>query len=432
MKKSLKLITLATTLYVSLLSLAQAKLEEIDRVAAIVNSGVVLESEVQDLVNNIKLQAQKDNQALPSDRVLRTQVVDKLINDSLMTQLGERMGVKVSDAQLDETLTNMARESGMTLEQMQVSINDSGANYETYRESVRTELIAGEVRRASVRRRIYISPQEVDNLIEAMKEQSANSEEYRLGHILIEFPAKATQEDMNNAKVRADKTIELLNKGSDFAKIAITASSDANALNGGDMGWKAITELPSLFSEVIEGKDKGEIIGPIRTGLGYSIIKILDIRGRQITEIEEVDSRHILIKPSIILSEAKAEQTLIDIREKIVSGEATFGEMAKEHSEGPTGVKGGELGWAEPSNYDPAFSEALAKLQIGEVSQPFRSSFGWHIAELTGRRNIDATTQMNTNRAYQMIFNRKFGIESARWLKETRDEAYIEIYDVEE
>lgn len=429
MKKLLKTLVLTSSVFINLFTFAHAKEVALDKVAVIVNNGVVLESEISDLITSVKKQAEDSNQSLPSDRALRTQVIDKLINDNLILQLGERMGVQVSDAQLDETLSNMAKENNLTLEQFRQSVVADGLNYDKYRESVRTELISGEVRRANVRRRIYVSPQEVTNLLELMKDQTNNDVEYNLGHILIEFPPEPTQTDMNEAKERAEKVIELLNSGSDFARIAIASSGDDNALKGGELGWKNINEMPTLFSELVDNKEKGSIFGPIRTGLGFSIVKILDIRGRQVVEVEEVKSRHILIKPSIILSEAKAEATLQGFLDQINAGEADFDTLAREHSEGPTATRGGDLGWADPNTYDPTFSAALATLKVDEYHKPFRSSFGWHLVQLTDRRTLDATNQMNQNRAYQMLFNRKFGIESARWIKETRDEAYVEVLE---
>lgn len=431
MKNSLKLLLLSSVMMLSSTQNVLAEEVVLDRVAAVVNDGVVLESEVKDLINSITLQAKKNNQSLPSARTLRTQVMDKLINDSIIAQLGERMGVQISDAQLDQTLTNMAQENGQSLEIFREILVSQGENYEKYREQVRKELISGEVRRASLRRRIYISPQDVVNLLSAMKEQNSADEEYRLGHILIEFPNNPTQEDINSAKTRAEKVIELLESGSDFTKIAMTSSGGAKALEGGDLGWKSINEMPTLFSKLVDGKEKGSIFGPIRTGLGFSIVKLVDIRGRQVVEIEEVRASHILIEPSIILSEAKAEAMLQGFVDQLNAGEADFAELAKEHSQGPTAVRGGDLGWSDPSKYDPAFSEALASLDIDEIHKPFRSSFGWHIAKLTGRRTLDATNQMNENRAYQILYNRKFGIEGARWLKELRDEAYIEVIESE-
>jgi peptidyl-prolyl cis-trans isomerase SurA len=326
----------------------------------------------------------------------------------------------------------MAQEEKLTLAQYRQQIINEGSSYEKYRENVRTELISGEVSRNNVGRRIFVSPQEIANLLNVMKEQTTNNVEYHLGHILIEFPANANQEDLANAKQRANKVVELLNDGADFAKIAITSSSDANALNGGDLGWKNINEMPTLFSELIAEQPKETVVGPIRTGLGYSIVKILDIRGRKVVEVEEVKSRHILIKPSVILSDAKAQSLLQGFLNQVEAGEATFAELAKAHSEGPTSIRGGDLGWADPKNYDPAFTNALASMKKGEMHKPLRTSFGWHIILLEDRRIVDATSQMNKNRAHQILFNRKFGIESTRWLKETRDEAFIEIFEQDE
>jgi peptidyl-prolyl cis-trans isomerase SurA len=429
MKNIIKVTVISLSLLASFTPQAQATEQLLDRVAAIVNSGVVLESEVNDLTKNIKRQALANNQKLPSDKALRIQVMDKLINDSLLGQIGLRMGIQISDAQLDQTLNNMAREDKVSLAVFRQKIISEGTSYEKFRETVRQELISGEVSRNSVGRRIFISQQEIANLLNVMKEQSSNNTEYHLGHILIEFPAEPTQQDLTTAKNRAKKVVELLNAGSDFAEIAITSSGDSNALQGGDLGWKNINEMPTLFSELINEQPKGTVAGPIRTGLGYSIVKILDIRGRKVVEIEETKARHILIEPSIILSDAKAKELLQELLDKINAGEATFEELAKQYSDGPTSVRGGDLGWANPKSYDPAFRDALASLDKGELHKPFRSSVGWHIILLEDRRMVDATSQMNSNRAYQILHNRKYGMENARWLKETRDEAYIEIFE---
>ncbi|MFQ3288966.1 MAG: peptidyl-prolyl cis-trans isomerase SurA [Alteromonadaceae bacterium] len=427
MKNLLKVISLSTLFIFGTMSVSHAEEKLLDRVAVIVNDGVVLESEIVNLMKKIKYQAEQQSQSLPSDNALRIQVTEKLINDTLIIQIGERMGIQVSDAELDQTMGNMANDNKMTLEQLRQSVVEEGSSYEKYRESVRTELISGQVSRGSVRRRIYISPQEVNNLLSSMKEQTINDVDYQLGHILIEFPSDANAQEMATQKDKADKVITLLNSGSDFTKIAMSSSGASNALTGGDLGWKNINEMPTLFSELVEGKSKGDVFGPIRTGLGFSIVKILDIRGRQVVEIEEVKASHILIKPSVILSEAKAEAMLQDLLDQINAGSATFEVLAKEHSEGPTSIRGGDLGWAEAQIYDPAFKDALASMNVDEYHKPFRSSFGWHIVQLTGRRTVDATNQMNENRAYQMLYNRQYDVEQARWIKETRNEAYIEV-----
>jgi peptidyl-prolyl cis-trans isomerase SurA len=429
MKNSMKNLILSATLLLANLNILQAAELQLDKVAAVINDGVVLESEVKDLLQTIKLQAKKNNQTLPRDSALRVQVMDKLIDDNLVLQIGERMGVQISDTQLDATLANMAKENTLSLDDFRQALVAEGVNYEKYRETVRNELILGEVKRGSVQRRIYVSPQEIANLLSVMKEQTNSNVEYNLGHILIEFPVDPTQEDINSAKTRAEKVIELLESGRDFARIAIASSGGDNALQGGDLGWKNINEMPTLFSEIVDGEEAGSVLGPIRTGLGFSIVKVLEIRGKQTLEVEEVKARHILIQSSIILSEKKAEAMLQKFMDQILAGELDFADAAKEHSEGPTSVRGGDLGWADPANYDPTFANALASLEVDEIHKPFRSSFGWHLAQLTGRRVLDATQQMNENKARQILFQRKFSLESTRWLREIREEAYIAIME---
>ncbi|KGK00545.1 peptidylprolyl isomerase SurA [Thalassotalea sp. ND16A] len=417
---------------VALSTPVNAKEKELDKVVAIVNSGVVLESDVNELVGSVKKQALLEKQSLPSDKALRTQAMEKLINDSLLLQMGERMGVQISDAQLDGAIASIAKENAdMSTEQFRQKLVADGINYERYREGIRIEMITSEVRRGSVRRRVAITPQEVSNLVDLMKQQTNADVEYNMGHILISFPDDPTQEDLVDAKQRADKVIELLNSGSDFKKIAIASSGAPTALEGGDLGWRGINEMPTLFAELVDGQESGSVFGPVRTGLGFNIIKILDIRGKEKVEISEVKSRHILIEPSIILSEEKAEQILKDFLTQLAAGEADFDALAREHSDGPTASRGGDLGWADPTGYDPVFTKALATLEVDEYHKPFRSSFGWHLVQLTGRRIQDATEQNNSNRAYNLIFNRKFGVEAIRWMKETRDEAYIEVLDEE-
>ncbi|GGW80786.1 peptidylprolyl isomerase SurA [Alteromonas halophila] len=402
----------------------------LDRVAVIVDQGVILESEIQALIEEVRQNAKENDQSLPSDRALRTQAIERLIAKSLQMQMAERMGIQISDPQLEQTITNIAANQGATLDDLRRQLRQDGVAYEDYREDVREEMIIGEVRRANVRRRVYITEQEVNNLVKIIEEQGAEQAEYRLGHILIGFPPDPTDEDIASARDRADKVIELLNNGSEFAKIAIASSSGSEALEGGDMGWLNINSMPTLFAEAVQNYSEGELIGPIRSGAGFHILKVKDTRGIEKVTVEEVNARHILIKPSIILSEEKAKSMLSDFREQVKAEEAEFGELAREHSEDPgSALRGGDLGWADPSNYVPAFRDALANLEPGEYSDPVRSSHGWHLIQLLDRRIDDATDKRKEDRAYQLIFNRKFSEESEAWMREMRDSAYIEVLD---
>lgn len=404
----------------------------LDKVSVIVDKGVILESEIRELVKTVKDNANKNNQALPSDRALRTQAIERLILDNLQMQVADRMGIRVSDPQLEQTIANIAQNQNNSIDQLRESIRKAGLDYENYRESVRKELITGEVRRANVRRRIYITPQEISTLVSLIEEQGNEQAEYRLGHILIGFPPEPTDDDITAARNRADKVLNLLNSGSDFAKIAIASSSGPKALDGGDMGWLNINSMPTLFAEVIQGKETDNLIGPIRSGAGFHILKIMETRGVEVAKLEEINARHILIKPSIILSEQKAQSMLLEFKAQILEGTAEFADLAKKHSEDPgSAIKGGDLGWADPNMYVPAFKDALMQLAKDEVSEPVRSVHGWHLMQLLDRRVDDITDRKKQDKAYQLIYNRKFAEETDAWIREMREEAFIEVLDEE-
>jgi peptidyl-prolyl cis-trans isomerase SurA len=423
--KSIIGLTLLCSLFVTTNINAEPK--EVDHVTVVVNDGVILESEIQAIIEEVKSTALENNQALPSDNALRAQAIDRLVLNSVQIQMASNMGIQISDAHLDSVLQNIAQSEKITVEKMRMEIVKSGASYERYREKIREEVALNEVRRGNVHRRVNISLQEINTLIGLMDENSSK-EEYQIGHILVSVPSKAVQSEVDSKKVIADKVISLLETGSDFKKIAIASSSGAKALEGGDWGYMAINEMPSLFSENVRSKKKGDLIGPLRSGAGFHIVKILDIRGRQTVEVKEVLARHILIKPSIILSEDKAKNILNKFLSDVAEGKADFGELAKKHSEDPgSALKNGELGWANPDIYAPKFKEQLAGLNVGEYSKPFRSQFGWHVVQLIEERTADATEKSKQDQAYQILYKRKFSEETENWLREIRDQAHIEI-----
>jgi peptidyl-prolyl cis-trans isomerase SurA len=402
----------------------------LDRVSVIVDQGVVLESEIAALVKEVKRNAEANNQELPSDRALRTQAIERLITKNLQLQMAERMGIQISDPQLEQTIGNIAANQNASMEQLRTQLAAEGIAYDDYREDIREEIIMGEVRRANVRRRVYITPQEIDTLMGLIEQQGAEQAEYRLGHILIGFPADPTDEDIQASRERAEKVISLLESGSDFTKIAIASSSGNEALEGGDMGWLNINAMPTLFAEAVQNKEVDSLVGPIRSGAGFHILKVVDTRGIEKVTVQEVNSRHILVKPSIILSEDKAKDMLAGFKEDVIAGEAEFEELAKEYSEDPgSALRGGDLGWSNPDNYVPAFKDALANLEPGEFSEPVRSVHGWHLIQLIERRVDDATDKRKEEKAYQLIFNRKFAEETENWLREMRDAAYIEVIE---
>ncbi len=409
-----------------------AKVEPLDRVAVQINEGIVLESEIAGMLKTVKANASSAEQALPSDQALRTQVIERLIMTRLQMQMADRIGLHIGDLQLDQTISNIAKEQNLTVDQMREKIGEEGMSWSQYREQLREEITLGEIQRIQVQRRIQVSPQEINNLVKLIEEQGLQQVEFQIGHILIEVPSSPSSEALQKASERANTVLKRVQDGDDFRRTAIAASAGPKALEGGVWDYMNVNEMPTLFAEVLGGAKTGDIIGPIRSGAGFHIIKVLDARGLQTKEVDEVSSRHILIKPSPILSEERAKAMLDKFVDQIRAGDADFAALARQYSEDPgSGAKGGELGWADPSVYVPAFAQTLSALEVGEISEPFRSSHGWHIVQLEERRKTDATDKFNTNRAHQLIFRRKFNEELQNWLDEMRSEAYIEVFDAD-
>ena len=412
--------------------MAQAENTTLDRVSVQINEGIILESEVTNMLATVKANATAAGQSLPSDQALRTQVIERLIMTRLQMQMADRIGLHIGDLQLDQTIGNIAKEQKLTVEQMRQKISSEGMSWGQYREQLREEITLGEIQRIQVQRRIQVSPQEINNLVSMIEEQGLKQIEFQIGHILIEIPNNPTSEQLEKASNRANKVLGRVKDGGDFRSTAIAASAGPKALEGGIWDYMNINEMPTLFAEVLSDAKKGDIIGPIRSGAGFHIIKVMDARGLQTKEVDEVRSRHILVKPSPILSEERAKAMLDKFVKQIRAGDADFGALARQYSEDPgSGTKGGELGWADPTSYVPAFSQTLKELKVNEISEPFRSSHGWHIVQLEERRRTDATNKFNTNKAHQLIFRRKFNEELQTWLDEMRAEAYIEVFEAD-
>ncbi|EGC4393680.1 peptidylprolyl isomerase SurA [Salmonella enterica] len=401
----------------------------VDKVAAVVNNGVVLESDVDGLMQSVKLNAGQAGQQLPDDATLRHQILERLIMDQIILQMGQKMGVKITDEQLDQAIANIAKQNNMTMDQMRSRLAYDGLNYSTYRNQIRKEMIISEVRNNEVRRRITVLPQEVDALAKQIGTQNDASTELNLSHILIALPENPTSEQVNDAQRQAESIVEEARNGADFGKLAITYSADKQALKGGQMGWGRIQELPGIFAQALSTAKKGDIVGPIRSGVGFHILKVNDLRGQsQSISVTEVHARHILLKPSPIMNDQQARLKLEEIAADIKSGKTTFAAAAKEYSQDPGSAnQGGDLGWATPDIFDPAFRDALTKLHKGQISAPVHSSFGWHLIELLDTRKVDKTDAAQKDRAYRMLMNRKFSEEAATWMQEQRASAYVKI-----
>ncbi|BCU92003.1 MULTISPECIES: peptidylprolyl isomerase SurA [Yersinia pseudotuberculosis complex] len=405
--------------------------QEVDKVAAVVDNGVVLQSDIDGLLQSVKMNAQQSGQQVPDDSTLRHQILERLIMDNIQLQMAKKMGITITDQALDKAIADIAAQNRMTLAQMRSRLAADGLSYDTYREQIRKEMLTSEVRNNEVRRRITILPQEVESLAKQMGNQVSGDTELNLSHILIPLPENPTQQQVDQAEDLANKLVADIKGGADFGKLAIANSADSQALKGGQMGWGKLQELPSLFAERLQSARKGEIVGPIRSGVGFHILKVNDMRGAdQTISVTEVNARHILLKPSPMMTDEQARAKLEAAAAEIKSGKTSFATIAKEISQDPgSAMQGGELGWASPDIYDPAFRDALMKLKKGEISAPVHSSFGWHLIQVVDTRQVDKTDAAQKERAYRMLFNRKFAEEAQTWMQEQRAAAYVKILD---
>lgn len=423
----MKLWTFALYTLTSLVSIAtvQAQPVELDRVAVIVNSGVILQSDIDSALLTVKANARTNQQTLPPENILREQIIEKLIVDTLQQQEADRIGVRIDDNTLNDAIAEIAHNNQQTPEQLRLSIAEQGLTYPEFREQIRKEIAASEARNALVRRRINIIPAEVDALAELLAQETSATVQYKISHIQLRFH---DGQDKSEIEAQANKLVAELNQGADFSTMAITYSKGPRALQGGDWGWMRKEEMPTIFADQIKMQNKGSIIGPFRSGVGFHILKIDDIKGLETVAVTEVNARHILIKPTIILSDEGAKNQLNDLVRRINTGEASFAELAQQYSQDPgSAAQNGELGYQTPELYVPEFKHQIETLPIGRISEPFKTVHGWHIVEVLDRREVDRTDAAMKNRAYRILFNRKFNEEASTWLQELRAGAFVEI-----
>ena len=427
-KKNLTLSVLIGFLLSSFFSeRMEAKIELIDRVIAVVDSGVIMESELNLRVQDIIGRLRSEGTELPPKELLEEQVLERLIIEEIQLQIGDSAGVKISDAELNRALSMLASQNSMNLEQFKESLDANNSSYSKLRDSVRKELIIQRVQRGKVGANIEISEQEIENFLNSEEGRSKLAEQYNVQQILLSLNSEAPESKVNSTKEKGADIIRRYNEGESFEKLAATYSSDQNALEGGSLGWRKATELPTLFSDVVTKMKVGEASELIRSGAGFHIIRLAEKRGDVVKFEDQTLVRHILVQPSEIRSEKQTKDLMNEIFQKLVDGE-DFKQLARQHSEDPgSKMEGGELGWSAPDTFDPAFEGVMNSADIGEVSTPFQSSFGWHILEVLDRRNEDISNDVRKNRAYSIIFNRKFEQELQRTLIELRSESYVDI-----
>lgn len=410
-----------------LASQVSAETIPLDKIIAVVDNDVIMASEAHHRLQMISSKLQAQGTELPPANVLQNQIIEQLIVESLQLQIGERVGIEISEAEIDQHIDRMKAANNLSDEQFQQQMQQDQVDITTLRSQIRRDIIIDNVQRGSVNRRIKVSEQEVKNFLNSKQGKFWSSPDYNLGHILIPVSSSATD---NEVKAIEDKTNELyqkLAKGSDFRTVAVRESKGQNALQGGDLGWKKLAQLPTIFGDALEGLETGSITQPIRSGAGFHLLKIHDTRGSTERIIKQSKARHILLKTSAILTDKQAEEKLNKLRQQVLSG-SDFSELAKENSDDSGSVlSGGDLGWSLPGKFVPEFEKVINETQVGDVSLPFRSQFGWHIVTIDERREQDMSEEVRTNQANRLLRNRRFEEERINWIQEIRSEAFIDV-----
>ena len=401
----------------------------LDRIAAIVNDGVVLESELDDRLKEVKAQLQAEGLTPPPDSVLRKQVLNSLILQQVQLQQADRDGITISDDTLNAALQQVAKRNGIAFADLPTALAQEGINYATYRDQMRDQLIIGLLRERDVLQRIVVTPREIDQFLARQSKQPSAQSEYDVSHILIAVPSDATPTQIAGARRLADKVERLAKAGKNFAGLAVAYSNAPDALKGGDLGWRKGTELPTFMTNVIPSLRPGEVSAVLRTPSGFHIFKLNNVRRQGKRDIiEQVHVRHILLIPNALQDDATVHQRLEKLRQNILSGKIKFAVAAASTSQDPgSASQGGDLGWQSANGYTPRFAAAIAKLKVGEISQPFQTRFGWHIAQLLGRRHYDETKEMKRLHAMEAIRASKADEETELWLQQLRDQAYVKI-----
>ncbi len=420
--------TLSSIFLLGVLSLnIHAKIELLDRVIAVVDSGVIMETQLNTRVEEVLQRLQASQAELPPLNLLEEQVLERLIVEEIQMQIADRAGIKISDSELNQTLSRIASQNNLTLEEFRIAIQQDGGSYKAFRETIRKELIIQRVQRGKVGSRVDISEQEIENFINSEEGRTQLAEQYNVQHILIPTKSGLSESEIMDIKEKAQGILNRLEEGESFEKLATTYSSGQKALEGGFLGWRTSAELPTLFAETISILKVGETSDLIRSGAGFHILRLNEKRGNTVKFMDQTLSRHILVQPSEIRTENQAEFLIKDIHRRLLEGE-DFKQLARQYSEDPgSKMDGGNLGWANPGDYDPAFEKTLNATKIGEISNPVKSSFGWHVIEVLDRRNEDVSQEEQKNRAYQIIYERKFEQELESTLIELRAEAYVDI-----
>ena len=406
----------------------------LDGVAAVVDDGVVLKSEltlrVAVVVDNMRVSQAaappEQRRPLPPMSVLEEQVLEQLILRQIQLQRAERFGIVVNDEMLNQALTTMSQDIGLTLETLPSALESEGIDYAMYRQDTREQMILDQLQQREVYSTIVISPREMDLCLGRSTTSLAEDVDYDISHILIGLPSGATPDEVDETNAQVVDLFARLDSGEEFSQLAVTFSDGQTALEGGALGWRKGFQLPTLFADVVIGMEPGDVSDPIQSGSGFHIVRLNETRGAQTVIVDQLQVRHILLRPNEIMDNDAVQQRLAGIREQILAGDE-FGPIAQSVSEDPTSAAdNGDLGWVETGIFVPEFEEMLNSLEINELSEPFQTRFGWHLAEVTDSRSYDTTEEVKEQRCADQIRASKVEEEQELWLRRLRDEAFVE------
>lgn len=405
---------------------APSRVQFIDRIVAVVNNDIITQHELNERIRVVKNQLEGQKIQLPPQDVLEKQLLERMINERVQLQFASETGIRVDDGALDQAIARIAEGNRMPLDQLRQALEKDGVSFTKFREDIRNEITLSRVKEREADNKVVVTENELESYF-ANQAQKGNDTEFNLGHILIQVPEQASAEQIQVRKKRAEQALAELNKGSDFGLVSASFSDAANALQGGELGWRPASRLPQLFTEALNKLQPGDISPLLRSPNGFHLLKLYDKRGRDaVLVVTQTHARHILVKTNEVVSAADARHRLTELKERLDNG-ANFADIARLHSEDGSASKGGVLGWLSPGDTVPDFENAMNKLLINVLSPPIQTQFGWHLIEVLERRKEDVTQEKQKFRAKQEIRERKADEAYQEFVRQLRDRAYVEL-----
>ena len=419
-------LLLSLTILTCAHTLKAAEVVKLDRIIAIVNQGVITEKELENRIHSVTNQLKKQGTELPPDNILRRQILERLITDSLQIQFAAQTGMKVDENQVNRAVERIADQNQMTMTEFAEALAKDGVNFNKFKADLKSEITIARLRERDVDNKITITETEIDNLLTTQASSGDSQEEYEIAHILIRTPEESASDVIKKAKAKAESALAALQSGTQFSKVSASFSDAPNALEGGSLGWKAASQIPTLFLEALRPLSAGESTQILRSPNGFHILKLTNKRGNNAPlVIEQTHARHILIKLTEIMSDKDAKHKIDGIKERLDNNE-NFEALARQYSDDTSASSGGDLGWLNPGDTVPPFEKAMSELKVNQISAPVKSQFGWHIIQVTERRTQDMSKEAKRLKARQEIRARKSDEAYQDWIREMRDRAFVE------